>query len=127
MFHQDIPSGMYNQKAKIMKKLLLGLMFVCTGASAMYEDGNRLLNDIEGTAMGRMYALGYIVGAADAYGNVDLLCIPQTVTKGQLHDVVHISLKNNPSMRDLPADLLVLAALGVYWDCPNKPKGKSKS
>jgi hypothetical protein len=110
-----------------MKAILAALMFVCTSASAMYENGNRLLNDIEGTSMARMYALGYIVGAADAYGNMDLLCIPGTVTKGQLNDVVHISLKTNPSMRDLPADLLVLAALGVYWECEAKPKGRKKS
>jgi hypothetical protein len=110
-----------------MKALLASLMFVCTSASAMYENGNRLLSDIEGTISQQMYALGYIVGAADAYGNMDLLCIPGTVTKGQLNDVVHISLKTNPSMRDLPADLLVLAALGVYWECEAKPKGRKKS
>jgi hypothetical protein len=110
-----------------MKALLVGLMFVCTSASAMYENGNRLLNDIEGTSMAKMYALGYITGVADSYDDGDLLCIPETVTKGQLNDVVHISLKTNPSMRDLPANLLVLAALGVYWECEKKPKGKSKS
>ena len=107
-----------------MKALLAGLMFVCSSASAMYENGNKLLADIEGTSSGKMYALGYIVGVADAYGNVDLLCIPQSVTKGQLNDVVHLSLRQNPSMRDLPADLLVLAALGVHWECENKPKRK---
>ena len=107
-----------------MKALLAGLMFVCSSASAMYENGNMLLRDIEGTPSGQMYALGYIVGAADSYGNMDLLCIPGSVTKGQLNDVVHLSLRQNPSMRDLPADLLVLAALGVHWECENKPKRK---
>ena len=107
-----------------MKALLAGLMLVCTSASAMYENGNKLLADLEGTPMGKMYALGYIVGAADSYENMDLLCIPGNVTKGQLNDVVHMSLRQNPSMRDLPADLLVLAALGVHWECQNKPKRK---
>jgi hypothetical protein len=111
-----------------MKKLLLLLLFSCSTAHAgVYENGNTLLRDMDGTEMAKMYALGYIVGAADAYGNMDLLCIPGTVTKGQLNDVVHISLKTNPSMRDLPADLLVLAALGVYWECEAKPKGRKKS
>jgi len=110
-----------------MKALLASLMFVCTSASAMYENGNKLLNDMEGTTTAKMYALGYIVGVADAYGTADLLCIPGTVTKGQLNDVVHISLRTNPSMRDLPADLLVLSALGVYWDCPDKPKGRKNT
>lgn len=107
-----------------MKKLLLGLMFVCTSANAMYENGNKLLADLEGTVSMQMYALGYIVGSADAYGNMDLLCIPGSVTKGQLNDVVHLSLRTNPSMRDLPADLLVLAALGVHWECETKGKRK---
>ena len=107
-----------------MKKLLLGLLFVCTSANAMYENGNMLLRDLEGTSSGQMYALGYIVGVADAYGNMDLLCIPQSITKGQLNDVVHLSLRTNPSMRDLPADLLVLAALGVHWECETKGKRK---
>jgi hypothetical protein len=110
-----------------MKALLAVLMFVCTSASAMYENGNKLLNDMEGTTTAKMYALGYIVGVADAYGTADLLCIPATVTKGQLNDVVHISLRSNPSLRNLPADLLVLTALGSYWECEEKPKGRKKS
>jgi len=110
-----------------MKTLLAGLMFVCTSAHAMYETGNMLLRDLEGTQMGRMYALGYVVGVADAYNDDINLCIPDTVTKGQLSDVVFISLKTNPQLRDLPANLLVMSALGVYWDCPKKPKGRSKS
>jgi hypothetical protein len=92
----------------------------------MYENGNRLLNDIEGTSMAKMYALGYIVGAADAYGG-EALCIPQTVTKGQLNDVVHRFLRGTPQNRDLPADILVLFALGEHWACPKKEKGRSKS
>jgi hypothetical protein len=110
-----------------MKAFLAGLMFVCTGVHAgVYEDGNRLLNDIEGTSMAKMYALGYIVGAADAYGG-EALCIPQTVTKGQLNDVVHRFLRGTPQHRDLPADVLVLLALGEHWSCPKTPKGRSKS
>ena len=107
-----------------MKALLAGLLFVCTSAHAIYENGNMVLRDIEGQGMARMYALGYIVGVADSFNDNEALCIPGTVTKGQLNDVVHLSLRQNPSMRDLPADLLVLAALGVHWECENKPKRK---
>ena len=110
-----------------MKSLLAGLMFVCTSVHAgVYEDGNRLLNDIEGTTSAKMYALGYIVGAADAYGG-EALCIPQTVTKGQLNDIVHRFLRGAPQHRDLPADVLVLLALGEHWPCSKNPKGRSKS
>jgi hypothetical protein len=71
--------------------------------------------------MGKMYALGYIVGAADAY-NTNALCIPQTVTKGQLNDVVHRFLRGAPQHRDLPADVLVLLSLGEHWACPKSDK-----
>jgi hypothetical protein len=90
----------------------------------MYESGNTLLQDLEGTEMGKMYALGYIVGAADAY-NTNALCIPQTVTKGQLNDVVHRFLRGAPQHRDLPADVLVLLSLGEHWACPKNNKRKS--
>jgi hypothetical protein len=110
-----------------MKALLAGLMFVCTSVHAgVYENGNTLLKDMDGTEMGRMYALGYIVGTADAYGG-EALCIPRTVTKGQLNDVVYRYLHNTPQNRDLPADILVLFALGEHWACPKKEKGRSKS
>jgi len=55
------------------------------------------------------------------------LCIPQTVTKGQLNDIVHRFLRGAPQHRDLPADVLVLLALGEHWPCSKKEKGRSKS
>ena len=107
-----------------MKALLAGLLFVCTSAHAIYENGNMVLRDIEGTSMAKMYALGYIVGVADSFNDDENICIPGTVTKGQLHDVVHIYLKNNPQVRDLPATILIMIALSEYWGCPTKPKRK---
>jgi hypothetical protein len=107
-----------------MRALLACLMFVCTSVHAgVYENGNTLLKDMDGTEMGRMYALGYIAGAADAYG--EALCIPPTVTKGQLNDVVYRFLRINPQHRDLGADVLVLLALGEHWACPKKGRSKS--
>jgi hypothetical protein len=109
-----------------MRSLVAGLMFVCASVHAgVYENGNTLLRDMDGTEMGKMYALGYIVGAADTYN--ETLCIPQTVTKGQLNDVVYRFLRINPQHRDLAADVLVLLALGEHWTCPKKEKGRSKS
>jgi hypothetical protein len=107
-----------------MKKLI-ACLFLCSAAHAgVYETGNTLLRDLEGSEMARMYALGYIVGAADVYGGVNL-CIPPTVTKGQLSDVVHQWLRINPQHRDISADLLVLASLGQHWACPKNAKRKS--
>ena len=107
-----------------MKKLFACLFFCSAAHAGVYESGNTLLRDLEGTEMGKMYALGYIVGAADAY-NDGALCIPQTVTKGQLNDIVHRFLRNTPQHRDLPADVLVLLSLGEHWACPKNSKRKS--
>ena len=108
-----------------MRKLLLCLSFLCSTAQAgVYETGNTLLRDFESTEFGRMYVLGYVVGAADAYGG-HALCIPSTVTKGQLLDVVYQFLKSKPQHRDLAADVLVLLALGEHWACPKNNKRKS--
>lgn len=107
-----------------MKKLFACLFFCSAAHAGVYENGNTLLRDLEGTEMAKMYAMGYIAGAADAYGG-GALCIPQTVTKGQLNDVVHQWLRINPQHRDISADVLVLAALGEYWACPKNNKRKS--
>jgi hypothetical protein len=126
MLHQGFPSGLHNQETETMKKLLLGLIFVCTGVHAgVYETGNTLLRDMDGTEMGKMYALGYITGAADSYN--ESLCIPKTVTKGQLNDVVYRFLRVTPQHRDLPADVLVLLALGEHWSCPKTDNKRRKS
>lgn len=107
-----------------MKKFLIALAFVGSAHANVYESGNTLLREIEDTNFGKMYALGYIVGAADAYqGNA--LCIPNTVTKGQLLDVTHQFLRSKPQHRDLAADVLILLALGEHWACPKNSKRKS--
>ena len=107
-----------------MKRLLLAFAFVGSAHANVYENGNTLLREIEDINFGKMYALGYIVGAADAYqGNA--LCIPNTVTKGQLLDVTHQFLRAKPQHRDLAADVLILLALGEHWACPKNSKRKS--
>ena len=108
-----------------MKKVLVGLMLVCGVAQAEYTNGNALLDRMSSSdAVEKMYALGYIVGVADTHENVNL-CVQNTVTKGQLYDVVHQFLRSKPQLRDLPADVLVLLALGEHWRCPQKGKKKS--
>lgn len=108
-----------------MKKVLFSLLLACSVAHAEYDNGNKLLRDIEDpSANQRMYALGYIIGVADTHENGNL-CIPGTVTKGQLNDVVHQFLRGNPQLRDLSADVLVLLALSEHWRCAQKGKKKS--
>lgn len=114
---------------KAFAAMFLALALTPTVSQAtVYETGNQLLRDLEDinkTGFGPSYALGYIVGAADAYGGASL-CIPPSVTKGQLNDVVHAFLKQEPGIRHLPADVLVLVALGNHWACPKETKKKGK-
>jgi len=109
-----------------MRKLIIALMFAGSAHAGVYETGNTLLRDIENNEFGKMYVLGYVVGAADAYGG-NALCIPSTVTKGQLLDVVHQFLRAKPQHRDLAADVLILIALGEHWACPKPEKNRKKS
>jgi len=107
---------------------LLILSSTAPAHATVYESGNHLLRDlrdVNGTGFGPIYALGYIVGAADAYGG-SALCIPGSVTKGQLNDVVQQFLEQEPGIRDMPADVLVLIALSKHWACPKEQKREKR-
>jgi hypothetical protein len=116
---------------KLPLKLILSTLLTLgtpLTATAQYENGNLLLRDLQDVSksgFGPIYALGYIVGAADAYGG-SALCIPQSVTKGQLNDVVQKFLEQEPGIRDMGADVLVLIALSKYWACPKGERKEKK-
>jgi len=114
--------------SKAFAGILCALSLSTAPATTVYETGNHLLRDLRdpsGSGFGTAYSLGYIVGAADAY-SVTHLCIPGTVTKGQLQDVVFQYLLANAAIRDLPADVLVLMALSQHWSCPKEGKRKGR-
>jgi hypothetical protein len=105
-----------------MKALLAGLMFVCTSVSAQYQSGNDLYKDLNSSsAQLNMYALGYVIGVADSILNI-AVCIPPSVTQGQLQDVMKNYLHANPQNRDVSAHMLVIAALAQHWPCENRRK-----
>ena len=59
------------------------------------------------------YALGYVIGIADAYSSDSLkfLCLTPSVTKGQINDVVKKYLESNPQVRHFSASSIVWNAL----------------
>ena len=123
---------MKSKSPKTMSKVFIAMLFTLglstASSTTVYETGNQLLHDLKdptGSGFGTAYALGYIVGATDAYSG-EALCIPPTVTKGQLSDVVHNFLLQKPAIRNLPADVLVLMALSQHWACPKDGKRKGK-
>ena len=68
-------------------------------------------------------ASGYIAGVADAYAGVTICIPPNTVTLGQMGDMVKQTLERVPSERHLPAEVFVQAALSTRWPCAKRGTG----
>jgi hypothetical protein len=102
-----------------MKRLLicLTLLFSLNAHATYFTDGNKLLADMdEGSSTKRMYALGYVAGVVDSM-NRFMFCLPSSVTIGQLTDMVHNYLRNTPSERHQPADVIIAKAFSVVFPC----------
>jgi hypothetical protein len=106
-----------------MKKLILLSMF-CASAHAqngsiMYSGQDLYTRITSNPAL----ANGYIAGVHDSQSGVTI-CIPSnTVTLGQMSDMVKALLEKVPSERHLPADIFVQAALENRWPCKKKGGG----
>lgn len=102
-----------------MKKLMaLALLMLSTAASAQYYTGNDLLERLNDPARD-FFAMGYIAGVSDL-GLREYHCPPQTVTLGQMRDMVYRSLTNNPSNRHMSAAVLVTVTFMEKWPCAKK-------
>lgn len=104
------------------------LVALCATAHANFKDGNRLLADLNNTGASNTQimpalGLGYIMGVADAYGGITH-CPPDNVTAGQVRDMVRNYLENNPAIRHLPANQIVVSVLRGVWPCADKPAGR---
>lgn len=105
-------------------RLFLILSLVAGSAQAgTFWDGNKLYGKLQGNNMEQMQALGYVMGVSDAE-DTTTICSPNTVTSGQMFDIVKQYLENNPTVRHYPADMLVKIVLGRVWPCEKK-KGQS--
>lgn len=107
-----------------MKKLLIAMLLIPSIASAEYFSGNTLHQRLQSTdVIDRMMAMGYILGVSDAFEGT-AHCSGQSVTSGQTRDVVKLYLEQNPSVRDLTANIIVMVSLSNAFPCP-KTKQKS--
>ena len=114
-----------------MKKIILALCLCvlvfaqCNEAYAIFFDGNKLLEywqsyktlAIEVSPHSTMKTvsysnlfLGYVSGVADT-GNEDYFSIPQTVTIGQLCEIVGQFLEKEPDLQAYNGAVLVMMAL----------------
>jgi hypothetical protein len=88
--------------------------------SSILYTGQELLNRFNND---RLSALAYIAGVADSQSGVTVCIPPNTVTLGQMADMVKQSLDRVPSERHLAADVYVTVTLGNRWPCNNKRGG----
>ena len=105
-----------------MKHIILAAALCATSVQAEFIDGNKLLADMNGSVARQMGAIGYILGVADALTSVTL-CMPATVTAGQVHDMVKNHLEANPQTRHLTGDSLVSHVLTRVWPCRQQQRG----
>ena len=105
-----------------MKHLILTVALCATSAQAEFVDGNKLLADMNGSVTRQMAALGYVMGVSDALTNVTV-CMPVTVTAGQVHDMVRHHLEANPQTRHFTGDSLVSHVLTRVWPCQRRGSG----
>lgn len=100
---------------------LIFLALLCASAQAQQSSimytGQDLLNRL---ASNPALANGYIAGVHDSQAGVTICIPPNTVTLGQMSDMVKQSLERVPSERHLPADVYVQVTLSGRWPCNNR-------
>jgi len=101
------------------KTLLASLLCFSVSANAAFLTGNNLYERMNGSEADRDFALGYVVGVFDATQNVHH-CAGARVTSGQMRDLAKKFIEEMPSVRDMPADLLVTAILAQTYPCQKK-------
>jgi hypothetical protein len=87
-------------------------------AYAGFYDGNELhefCSKPAGTPQNN-FCIAYVAGAADAYSGI-AFCPPNGVKLGQVVDVVKKVLTDVPTIRNKPADEILLAVLGRWHPC----------
>lgn len=112
-----------------MKKLILIATALCLPAPAYAEtsiqdDGNEILTycDESATGITRGVCLGYIQGL---WAGLDMMlamndrkmCIPKSVTLGQVRDVTVSYIRRNPATRHEGSMILFARALSEVWAC----------
>ena len=117
-----------------MKSLMVGLLAVLalllTGTSTRGQrvsktTGNELLEACEGSEpFQQAFCLGYVTGASDVDGAEGAAfperrrsCVPDSVSNGQLKDVVVKYLKDNPEERHILAAILVVKSVAKAFPC----------
>ncbi len=108
-----------------MKRLCAAVLAAtCLSAQAEFFNGNDLLGKMQSSDLtDRMVALGYVMGVFDATRSI-AHCPPDSITAGQVRDMVRQYMEGNPSTRHIVADVLVVGTLKQSWPCAQRQPGK---
>jgi hypothetical protein len=111
-----------------MKKLILiAALAASFSAQAGFYSGNKLLGKMKSSEwMEQSLAVGYVAGVVDAYDTV-LFCTPDTVTVGQMKDVVLKYMDANPAILHFTAHSIIRSVLESFYPCAKKSPTGSKS
>lgn len=109
-----------------MKEHMKYAIFLCASlalpAHAQMFNGNKLMdafNKSETSNIDWGFARGYVAGVYDSNTGVGF-CAPTTVSLGQVSDMAKKYLENNPAVRHLAADAIILYMLDKAWPCAKK-------
>ena len=106
-----------------MKAVAVVLMLVASSvhAAGSFYTGNKLLQLLQSdNYQEKGVAMGFVAGAIDM-GDGVLFCSPSnTVTIGQVRDMVQGYLESTPSIRHLSADAIIMDLFKRLWPCPKR-------
>ena len=103
--------------------LLLCASFALPVHAQMFS-GNKLMdafNKSETSNIDWGFTRGYVAGVYDTNAGTGF-CAPGNVSLGQVTDMTKNYLENNPAVRHLPADAIILYMLDKSWPCAKKGK-----
>jgi hypothetical protein len=114
--------------------LLLSPVLTTTASASQWgaaDTGNKLYElcrQPEKAIMEKTYCLGYLSGAYDGVAlaariSDSKLCVPDTVTLGQIVDAFMKYSRNNPEKRNENAATVLGLSLFAYWPC-SKEQGQ---
>ena len=100
--------------------LILLATLLATSAHADFKSGNEVLENINSdNYYNKGNAMGYIMGVVDAYSGI-YICPPETITGGQVQDIVKNYLTQIPAKRHQGASVLVYSAMVEFFPCKKK-------
>lgn len=107
-----------------MKYALLLCALLALPAQAQMVDGNRLHNEFKKSDDNEArygFTRGYLAGVHDSNAGITF-CAPNEVSLGQLSNMTEKYLAENPAIRHLPAESIIIYMLKKVWPCAKKGK-----